>query len=371
MLLSFFVSTIRVTQPPDTYRSSSAALSEREQMILRLVVESFVDKAGPVGSRFLTKQHGLDLSPASVRNAMSDLEDQGYLSHPYTSAGRVPTEQGYRAYVDRLMAPPQLDPPVHQLLATQLQQRGDDHEHAVAESSKLLGRLSNLLGVALTPSLSTGVLERLNIVSLSSDRLLFVLSVQGGLVRTLVLEFEADLKPRAIDRVTSILNERLAGLTLQQIRETYKTRTKDIVHEQTGLVQFVRDESHTIFSESTEGRLRYGGTQQLMAQPEFQEPDVIRDFIGLLEDEHYVVHWLEDHRRTAPEGSQRATISIGKEHSDAKVERYSVVTAPYTIGDTVGTIGVIGPTRMKYDHIIALVEAMAQLLSQPATSERM
>ncbi len=337
-------------------------------MILRLVVESFVEKAGPVGSRFLARQYGLDISPASVRNAMSDLEARGFLSHPYTSAGRVPTVRGYRAYVDELMDKPQLPPSLQQLMQQQLQQQIDDHENAVRESSRLLGRLSNLLGVALTPRLSTAVLDQLEIVPLTGDRLMFVLSIRGGFVRTLVLEFDADLERRAVDRVVSILNERLAGLTLREIRDTYETRTQDIDYDQTGLVRFVMEESSTIFSDTSEGRLRYGGTQQLMTQPEFQEPEAIRDFIGLLEDEQYVVHWLEEGRPSGCSTSDCVTISIGEEHSDEKVERYSVVTAPYRVGDTEGTIGVIGPTRMKYDHIVALVEGMAEFLSDASSS---
>lgn len=341
-------------------------LSERERDILRLVIDSFITTAGPVGSRSLAKEYVVGLSPASIRNTMSDLEDMGYLDHPYTSAGRVPTELGYRTFVDDLMNVPELPPTEQKVLRSQIREiLGDTHD-LVRESSRLLGRLSSLLGVALSPKLSTGVLERLEIVQLTSARVMFVLSVRGGLVKTIVLELDTTVKRHDLDRVVSILNERLAGLTLEEIRQTYAQRIEDIRDEETGLVRLVMDRSPDLFSEPSEGRLRFGPAQHIMTQPEFQESEELRRLMELLDDEDVVVHLLEEQGGEQLGSTRRVSVSIGRENSDEKAQSYSIVTAPYKVGDTAGTIGVIGPTRMDYGRVMALVENMSNLLSRPS-----
>jgi heat-inducible transcriptional repressor len=343
-------------------------LTERQQNILSLVVEHFIDTAGPVGSRSLTKQYNVGLSPASVRNTMADLEDMGYLDHPYTSAGRVPTELGYRTFVDELMDTPELSPAERQVLKTQLARLVSDTDELLRESTKLLSKLTNLLGVALSPSLSSGVLEQLDIVPLSGSRLMFVLSVRGGLVKTVVLGFEADVRRSEIDRIVSILNERLAGLTLREIRDTHEERVRDI-DDRTGLVELVVDESTLIFSEPKEGRLRIGGTQNILTQPEFQQPDDVRHFIEVIEDEDRVVEILEELFESDPDAVGQASVRIGSQMRRDEMDAYSIVTSPYRLGDTVGRLGVIGPTRMDYARAVALVESMADVVNRPSSSE--
>ena len=344
------------------------ALSDRERAILSLVVEEFIDAAGPVGSRSLAKKSSLELSAASIRNTMADLEDMGYLDHPYTSAGRVPTRLGYRTFVDELMDTPELTPVERKVLKLRLEQLVSDTDELLRESTRLLSKLSNLLGIALSPRLSTGVLDRLDIVPLSGSRLMFVLSVRGGVVKTIVLGFEADLSRSEIDRVVSILNERLAGLTLQEIRETHEDRMKDL-RDQTGLIDLVMDESAVLFSEPEEGRLQFDGTENILTQPEFQEPDDVRRLIQIIEDEDRVVQVLENLFESDPDAVGTATVRIGGETAEEEMESYSIVTSPYRLGDTVGTLGVIGPTRMDYARAVALVENAANVINRPSDDE--
>jgi heat-inducible transcriptional repressor len=344
------------------------ALSDRERNILRLVVNHFIDTAGPVGSRSLAKKYELDLSPASIRNTMADLEDMGYLDHPYTSAGRVPTRLGYRTFVDYLMDRPSLDPAERQVLKEKLARLVRDTDELLRESARLLSKLTSLLGIALTPRLSTGVLERLDIVPLTGSRLLFVLSVKGGLVKTIVIDFAADVRRSELSRVVSILNERLAGLTLREIRETHDERIRD-VQDSTGIIDRIRDEAAFIFSEPTEERLRLGGTQNILRQPEFQEPDDVRQLIEMIEDEHRVITLLDNLMDTNGDRMGGVSVRIGDENEDAQLDAYSIVTSPYRFGDTVGTLGVIGPTRMDYGRAVALVKSMADVLNKPPSSE--
>ncbi len=343
----------------------AASLNAREREILRLVVESFIDTAGPVGSRFLARRYPIGLSPASIRNTMSDLEEMGYLDHPYTSAGRIPTDLGYRTFVDALMEVPKLTPEECRLLERRVRQVSNDPEELLRESTRLLGQLSQLLGIVLTPRLSTSVLERLEVVPLSSTRAMFVLSVRGGLVRTILAELPSELSRPDLELVVALLNERLAGLTLATIRNTCAQRLQD-VEDRTGLVQLMVGEAPTLFAEPSEGRLRFGGTQYIMGQPEFRHAEELRNLFLLLEDEEVLVQLLEGPELPENVEIGRAQVSIGRENQDEKVEKFSIVTARYRLGDAVGTIGVIGPTRMDYRHVMALVQEMAILLSRPA-----
>ncbi len=337
-------------------------LSEREREILRLVVQSFIRTADPIGSRYLSKQYEIGLSPASIRNTMSDLEERGYLDHPYTSAGRVPTERGYRVFVDRLMDSRKLTKPEKKALRSELEKLYGDTEELLRESSVVLSRLTNLLGIVLTPRLSTGILERLEVVKLSSDRAMFIVSVKSGLVRTIVLQAQLEIEKDALDKVVSLLNERLAGLTLDEIRMTAKDRVADIEEDITGLVQLTLSEADSIFSEPSDPkRLQHGGAFNLLSQPEFREPEDLRSLIELIEDKNSVVRLVDE---VGDIDSVR--ISIGSENADERVaNKFSVITAQYRLGQTVGTIGVIGPTRMDYARVISVVEGMAALLSDP------
>ncbi|MEM1125406.1 MAG: heat-inducible transcriptional repressor HrcA [Bacteroidota bacterium] len=348
-------------------------LTSREREILRLVVKSFIHTAGPVGSRYLSKQSSLGLSAASIRNTMSDLEEQGYLDHPYTSAGRIPTALGYRVFVDQLMESSQLTEMEKQRLVRELERMMGDTDQLVRESSRLLGQLSSLIGVVVSPRLSEGVLERLEAVPLSSSRLMVVISVRGGLVRTLIVEVESTVRRDDLDRVLSLINERLAGLTLEEIRRTYADRIGDLRDDETGIIRLILNEPDRLFSEHPQAkRLALSSAQHLLEQPEFQEPEAVREIVQFLEDEAGVIAVLESRLDRTLIQSGEAVVSIGRERGgtvDYPADRYSIVTSEYRRGDTSGTVAVIGPMRMDYARVVALVEGMAACLDNPSTSD--
>ena len=345
-----------------TYKENlGRTLTDRESLVLGLVVRSFIETAGPVGSKFLVDKYSMDLSSASIRNTMSELEQLGYLGHPHTSAGRVPTDLGYRQFVNELMEPTPLSKLEEQLLKEQIEFASQDPLIVLKECSRLLGQLSNLLGVVLSPRLSTGVLERLEIVPLSSSRVMFVISLKGRLIKTVVLEVTSQLTREELDYVVRLLNERLTGLTLEEIRKTYAMRLKDVKEESTGIVKLVLASAKTFFSEPAEGRVSLAGTQNIMVQPEFlSEPQELKKLVEMLEDANFIVHLLEEEG----EKSGRASVRIGRENNAGKVEKYSIVRANYKIGGVVGTLGIIGPKRMDYAKVVSLVEGAADLLTR-------
>jgi heat-inducible transcriptional repressor len=358
----------------DARAARARALSPREREILRRVVQRFIQTAAPVGSKALSEEGDLALSSASIRSTMSHLEAQGYLDHPHTSAGRVPTERGYRAYVDELMDVTGLTPAEARLLREGVQRRLGDLDAVARETSRLLGRLTHLLGVVLSPRLSTGTLERIDIVPLSSTRVMVVIAVRGGLARTVIAEVDGEVPPRDLDAVVQRLNERLAGLTLEEIRRTGAERIGDLgAEDRTGIVRLVVRDASILFSGAEEARrAALGGAQHLVGQPEFQAPEEVLHVIELIENEDVVVHLLERPALLDPQHPERAVVLIGGEldggrHGPAgwgEGSPYSVVTAQYRVGGARGAVGVIGPTRMDYARAVALVEHVAALLSR-------
>ncbi len=345
---------------------SSPSLTDRERAILHLVVRNFIDTAGPVGSRKLAKRSSLGLSAATVRNTLADLEERGYLRHPHTSAGRMPTELGYRAFVDELMETPELSAPERRLLKGRLDRLMGDADTLFRETSLLLGRMSSLLGVVLSPKISTGILERLDVVPLSETNIMIVISVRSHLVKTIIYETNMDIRRQDLDRIVSILNERLAGLRLDEIRRDYAVRTKDIDNDPTGIVQLILNESAVLFGDSSKGRLTHSGTGGLLEQPEFQGMNEVRQLIDLIEDEGYVVQLFEQAAGSQVDSRNWVSVGIGSEIQDESVNPYSIVTARYTVGESSGTVGLLGPIRMDYGRAISLVETMASLLNRPS-----
>jgi len=341
---------------------SEHVFTERERTILRLVVDQFVSTGEPVGSRTLSKSFDIGLSPASIRNTMSDLEDRGYLGHPHTSAGRIPTDYGYRVYVDHLMNVQPLSRSERRLLSDRVSGVRADLEDLVRESAKLLGQLSNLLGVVLSPRFASAILRRLDILPVASNKAMFIVTVESGLVKTLVLEVETELREENVSAVATLLNERLAGLTFDEIRKTFGMRVKDISDTEGDLIKFVLERANMIFSDWPQHkRLSYSGAEYIVLQPEFSAPEAVRHMISVLESGDAVVEVLEDTPESRPE--EQATVRIGHENAPKVLSEFSVVTTRYRVGNVTGSIGVIGPTRMNYSRVVGLVSDVARTLN--------
>jgi len=339
-------------------------LSKRERRVLEAVIQTYVQTAEPAGSRTVSRLFGLGVSPATIRNTMSDLEEKGFLFHPHTSAGRVPTHKAYRAYVDELLGTPSsIAVPEHDRMTEALSTAGDPIESILRRAAQSLGVLTQELGVALGPRLTASVLRSLDLVRVSSERLLMVLTLEGGSVRTVFVEVAGSIADTALTEVTKVLNERLAGLSLEQIRLTVGDRLRDTIAAPTaqGLLNIFVQEAESLFDEKIslgEESIVLGQTSVLVEQPEFAAADRMRRLIELTERPHALVEALKRRGETAG-----ISITIGAEHADEKLRDFTVVTAEYRVGSLVGIIGVIGPTRMPYDKVISLVNHTSQLLS--------
>ncbi|HEY5615067.1 MAG TPA: heat-inducible transcriptional repressor HrcA [Bacteroidota bacterium] len=335
-------------------------LNERERSVLRHVVYNYILTAIPVGSRILSKRIEEQWSPATIRNVMADLEEVGYLSHPHTSAGRVPTDTGYRYYVDYLMEVEELSKTEKQSIETLIEQTVEQDD-LFRETSRLLGKISKQLSVVASPHLSSGVFEKLELIPLSSSRLLVVISIRTGLVKTVMLEVKAEIRRETLLRVNQLLNERLAGLTLQLIRDTFAARLKDVQSEESGLVRLFIESVDVLFDDTKEReKVHISGTQNIIDQPEFIDPKNFRSVIELVENENVIVHLLEKHQNSENE----VIITIGNENNEDKAKEYSVVATTYSADGVSGRLGIIGPKRMNYSKAVPLVDHVAKTIAK-------
>ena len=352
-------------------------LTLRQRSVLRLVVKGHVESAGPIGSSWLKKRYNLAMSPATIRNEMSELETLGLLSHPFTSAGRIPTKLGYQAFVSELMETAVISNEEQLLMQREMLAAMQDTQALIRESSKLLSRLARLLGVVLSPQINNGVLERLEIVQISSETVMFVISVKGGFIRTILMQVAVELRRSQLDALVALLNERLAGLKLDEIRRTCVPRFQDLTEEETGIIRLVVNRSAELFSETPESRMvQLDGTPHILAQPEFSESAPMRELIELLDDGTSMVKLIErdvngdsNQTETFYGSNGQASIRIGIELGHFSSGKLSIVTAPYTRSNLQGVIGLIGPTRMNYARAVALVEGMSTLMSAPSSPE--
>jgi heat-inducible transcriptional repressor len=337
----------------------SEQLSARELRVLEAVVQSYIETAEPAGSQTIARKFGLGVSPATIRNTMSELEDKGYLFHPHTSAGRIPTDRAYRVYVDAIM---RLSPPSHQeqhTLRAELTGTRTAVEEILRRAAQVLGVLTQELGVAVAPALDQMVLERLELVQVATERLLLVFNLKSGVVRTIFVEVPGLLPPNSLQQVAQILNQRLAGLTLKEIRATLPERLRDASGTREGreLLNIFIAEGDGLFDLSNEENAVVLGSAQMLAdQPEFASNSRMRELLRLTEGRDLLKQALESRRQRG------LSVTIGAENPDTRLSDFTLVTASYEAGSLKGVIGVMGPTRMPYDKIIGLVEHTSRLV---------
>jgi heat-inducible transcriptional repressor len=329
-------------------------------MVLEAVIQTYVATAQPAGSRQLARRFNFGVSPATIRNTMSDLEEKGYLFHPHTSAGRVPTDVAYRVYVDSILPAHKFSTAERDTLALQISSGGSAVENILRRAAQSLGIITQELGVALGPRFDASILNRIELVRLASDRLLVVLSVQGGGVRTIYVDARGQIADEAIAEVSRVLNERLSGLTLREVRNSLSQRLRDTAVGATELINVFVEEGEHIFDEAFDSAndVMLGAASVLAEQPEFASADSMRRLVALTETRHYLAEVLR--KRSESSG---VSITIGNEHDDPALENFTLVTAQYHVGALNGVIGVIGPTRMPYDKVISLVTHTSQLVT--------
>jgi heat-inducible transcriptional repressor len=341
-----------------TWNRVADELTPRERQVLVAVIQSYVETAEPAGSRTIAKKFDLGVSAATIRNTMSDLEERGYLCHPHTSAGRVPTDHAYRVYVDSLMSPTVLTVSERHTLQRELVSGGNGIESILRKAAEVLGVLTKELGVGVAPTFDNAILEQLELVQASTERILIILVLRGGAARTLFVEVQDALPSEALASVAHVLNERLAGLSLREIRASLHDRLRDAGDGGSRqLLNIFIEEADQLFEIApAEGEVVLGSAQMLVEQPEFHSSDRIRTLLALTERRDVLRGALQE--RAAP----GISVTIGGENLDRSLSDFTIVTSTYQCGGFSGLIGVIGPTRMPYRKVVALVEHTSRML---------
>ncbi len=290
------------------------------------------------------------------------LEDSGFINHPHTSAGRVPTDKGYRFYVDSLMDIEKLNTKEKGLIEDGLSSSSIEADELVKITSRLLSSITKQIACVTYPNLESGILEKIQIISLTSTKILAVISIRSGLVKTITMELDTEMRESQLESVQSILNEKLAGLSLEEIRKTFKERFQDADEDQKPIIRLFVDSVDKLFKDDTKSdRLIVTGAKNLIQQPEFEHPENFQSIIELIEDKDVIIHIME---KSSESKKEEVYISIGSENLEKKLKEYSFVSKEYKFGESSGTLGIIGPKRMEYSRIVAIVDYLAKVLSE-------
>ena len=335
---------------------ATSPLSKREIQVLLALVKVHVALGVPVGSQTLNQRENLGVSPATIRNTLASLEEKGYISQPHVSAGRIPSEKGYRFYVQRCM--PMTDAGLDEAEITLRQQleaaqQEGDYEEILHQLARTIGDLSNQLGLVLAPRFNQGIFHKLELWRLGGRRLLLIVTIRGGLTKSLMVEVNCAVSQRDLEALSRLFNERLHGLTMSEIQHAVEVRMTELGTVPRPVVEAVVRQIEGLAT--TRGAdLHVSGTRNLCLKPEFDDPSEVAGLIDLAEKKDTLAQLMSERRGVV--------ITIGSEHRPQAMGRCSMVTASYEVAGAkgvVGVLGVIGPTRMPYRPLVNLVNCAA------------
>jgi heat-inducible transcriptional repressor len=332
-------------------------LDKRAQVLLKTLIERYIAEGQPVGSRTLSRYSGLDLSPASIRNVMADLEELGLIVSPHTSAGRVPTPLGYRFFIDTLLVVRQLES--GELLHLEDQLHPDNPQRAVQAASHLLSELTHFAGVVMTPRRRSVSFRQIEFLKLGEKRILLIVVTPEGDVQNRILLTERDYAPSELIEAANYINQTYSGQSFEEVRARLQRELHEIRQDMIRLMSAALEAGNRAVSEEAEPYVLSGERNLLAVQDLSQDMERLRQLFALFERKTSLLQILNLSLR-----GQGVQIFIGGETGGAAPEDISVVAAPYKVdGEVVGTVGVIGPTRMAYDRVIPIVDVTAKLLS--------
>ena len=332
-------------------------LDERSRTLLKALVEHYIADGQPVGSRALSRFSGLDLSPATIRNVMADLEEAGFVASPHTSAGRIPTPRGYRLFVDSLLTVQPLKARQRGAMEEALQ--GRPSNQTIASASHLLSSLTHFAGVVVAPRRASSRIRQIEFLNLSEKRILLIIVTTDGDVQNRILNTEKAYSPSELVSAANYLNQNFAGLDFEQIRQRLATEIKQLRDDITPLMKQALEAGDAALSDNALPYVISGERNLLDVEELSSNMKRLRELFDLFEQRSSLVRLLDVSNR-----AKGVQIYIGGESGIASLDECSVIAASYTVdGQVVGSVGVIGPTRMAYERVIPIVDITAKLLS--------
>jgi heat-inducible transcriptional repressor len=340
-------------------------LTQRDKNILKIVVQDYINNGEPVGSRTVAKESDLNLSPATIRNVMADLEEMGLLSQPHTSAGRVPTTKGLRIFIDTLLDRQGLSAPELEKIMSTYRDCGADVSQLMRGTCRILSAFSHYTGIVMPPSLQETIFKRIEFIRIKSSHVLVIFVASSGLVQNRVAEMEEDLSQDELDKITHYLNDLLSDLPLREVRQRIveEMRREKMAYDE--LLQRVLQLGGEALGARDERDLYIEGQTNILDEPAFADVERMKELFKAFEEKSLLVKLLD--RSMKAQGVQ---VLFGSECGVAGIEGCSLITSTYGHpGRFLGILGVIGPMRMNYSRVIPMVDYTAKLLTDILESE--
>jgi len=336
-------------------------LTDRQLLILQVIIDDFIHSAQPVGSRSLSKKEEISLSSATIRNEMSDLEDLGFIEKTHTSSGRVPSDKGYRYYVDHLLSPQKLnEQDVHKVKSI-FAERIYELERIVQKSAKILSELTNYTAIALGPAARDNKLKKIQMIPINNHTAVAIIVTDSGYVQNSMFQIPETMDASELEKLTNILNERLTGVSIDNLNgKIYKEVAILLRQHISNYDSIIQSIAHTLII-PTQEKLFFGGKTNILSQPEFHDLEKIKSLMNMIDHEDSIYELIRKQH-------SGINIKIGSENNNSAMENCSLITATYSIGsEQLGTIAILGPTRMEYSRVISLLDYISGDLTDVLT----
>lgn len=336
-------------------------LDERKLRVLHAIINSYISSAEPIGSRTISKKYDLGVSSATIRNEMSDLEDLGYLNKPYTSAGRVPSDKAYRLYVDMLLKDPKafIDMRKKQEIKKTLLKEAVEMDNLIENSTKILSKITNYTALAIAPQFKRSTIKHIQLIPIDEYEILVVIVSDSGIVKNTIFRIDNQIPNDQLNIISNFLNEKLKGLTIEEIDDEIDTVVFKEMYEYKNIIESIIPVINQSLEEVENVEVFADGVTNIFNFPEYSDVTKAKAFLSFIEDKDLVVDILLKNTLDDFE------ITIGGENSIDEIKDCSLITATYKLdGDTIGKIGVIGPTRMDYFKVINAVNLLAINLNE-------
>ncbi|MDD9147601.1 MULTISPECIES: heat-inducible transcriptional repressor HrcA [unclassified Sporolactobacillus] len=338
-------------------------LTERQLFLLQLLVNDYILSAEPVGSRSIAKRDDVHYSPATIRNELADLEEMGYLEKTHMSSGRVPSEKGYRFYVDHLLSPIMLTDKEMSDIRRVYHQQFTETEQLIRVTARLLSEFTNYTAIMLGPELLETKLRHIELIKLSEEQGVIIIVTDTGHVENKLVSFPEGVNTEDIEKIVNILNEKLNMVPLYQLQSRLDTEIRDVLKQNVSSYERVMDLLSEGLTISDPEKIFYSGRSKMLAQPEFQNVDRIISLFNVFEGKEIV-------RELMSMPSEGLQIRIGGENKLVGIKDCSLITTTYSAGgEHLGTVAVIGPTRMAYPRVVTLIDVLSKILTK-SLSER-
>jgi len=335
-------------------------IESRRKSILGAIVESYVDTAVPVGSRAISQRFRYTMSPATIRNVMVDLEEMDLIMHPHTSAGRVPTDKGYRFYVDSLLEPKHLTKEEESIINRLIHHSGNDIDYIMQNASKAISIITNIAGIVLMPRLKRSIFKHIELFYIDDSRILAVIITTSGFMKNSIMDFEEHITKQELVHITEFLNSELEGVFLGEII-SYLTRK--LLEEKDSFYMFLKKAMNILSVPGlfkSDDHLYFEGASCIMSHPEFADVRKARLFLKVCEDKKSLLNLMNEDMEL-----EGMNVHIGKENIDSEVQNCSIVTCNYNIHDIVaGAVAAIGPTRMEYGKVMSVLKHISHELGK-------